>query len=90
MLSSRVSPISFTRHKRHTRFRYFLHFGAKPRTTLNRMDITSGNITRIAAIEKDPPAGVSGLSVSPDGQWIISPQADLQTSRIMIVENFGR
>ena len=71
-------------------FVYFLDIGAKPRTTLNRMDITSGNITRIAAVEKDPPAGVSGLSVSPDGQWIIYPQADQQTSRIMIVENFGQ
>jgi len=54
------------------------------------MDITSGNVTRIAAVEKDPPAGVSGLSVSPDGEWIIYSQADQQTSRIMIVENFGR
>ena len=69
---------------------YFPDFGAKPCTTLNRLDMSTGNITRIAAIEKDPPAGVSGLSVSPDGQWIIYPQADQQTSRIMIVENFGR
>ena len=30
----------------------------------------------------------AGLSVSPGGEWIIYPQVDEQSSRIMLVENF--
>jgi hypothetical protein len=43
----------------------------------------------MAEVEKDPNLllGWTGLSVSPDGEWMIYPQVDEQTSRIMLVEN---
>jgi len=45
-------------------------------------------VARIATMEKDVPSGISGLSVSPDGHWIIYPQIDQAESQIMLVENF--
>lgn len=67
---------------------YFLDLAAKPRTTINRLDMATGKIIRIAEAEKTQPAGLSGPSASPDGEWILYPQTDQQNSRIMVVENF--
>jgi len=63
---------------------------AKPHATVNRLDLASGKITQMAEVEKDPNLllGWTGLSVSHDGAWIIYPQVDEQSSRIMLVENF--
>lgn len=67
---------------------YFMDFGSKPRTTINRLDIATATMRRIAEVEKAQPSGLSGLSVSPGGEWIIYPQTDQHNSRIMIAENF--
>jgi Tol biopolymer transport system component/DNA-binding winged helix-turn-helix (wHTH) protein len=67
---------------------YFMDLEAKPRATINRLELATGKTSRIARVEKDLPLAFSGLSVSPDGQWIIYPQIDAQNSRIMMVENF--
>jgi len=52
------------------------------------LDLATDKITRIAEVEKDLFLVCAGLSVSPDGEWIIYPQVDEQISRIMLVENF--
>lgn len=69
---------------------YFMDVKAKPHATINRLDLATGRLTRMAEVEKDPRLlpGVSGLSVSPEGEWIIYPQIDEHYSRIMLVENF--
>ena len=65
---------------------YFIDMQAKP-NTVNRLDLASGMISRLGETEKVPFSGQCGLSVSPDGERIIYPQLDEQSSRIMLVEN---
>jgi len=66
---------------------YFLDLASQPRTTVNRLDLRTQQTARLAELEKKQPRGLSGLSVSPDGKSIIYPQADEETSRIILVEN---
>jgi Tol biopolymer transport system component len=68
---------------------YFMDVEAKPHATINRLDLATGKITRMADVEKDPAlvTDFTGLSVSPGGEWIIYPQVDERNSRIMLVEN---
>jgi len=49
---------------------------------------TSGRVSRIALLEKDPPFSDSGFSVSRDGGKILCSKVDNSTSEIMLVENF--
>jgi eukaryotic-like serine/threonine-protein kinase len=69
---------------------YFMDMDAKPHATINRVDLATGKIIRMADVEKDPHliSGFGGLSVSPGGERIIYPQVEYQSSRIMLVENF--
>ncbi len=67
---------------------YFIDLVAKPARTLNALDLVSGRIRTIAALENPPDWGASGLSVSPDGCWLIWSQTDDLISRIMLLENF--
>jgi Tol biopolymer transport system component/DNA-binding winged helix-turn-helix (wHTH) protein len=46
------------------------------------------NVTRIAALEKDPDAWGPGLSVSPDGRWIVYNQLDHHSRDIILMDNF--
>lgn len=69
---------------------YFLDVNANLHATVNRLDLATRKITRIADVQRDPYVmhGWTGLSVSPKGGWIIYPQVDEQISRIMLLENF--
>jgi Tol biopolymer transport system component len=67
---------------------YFMDVEAKPHATINRLDLATEKITRMAEVEKDLSSVNTGLSVSPGGERIIYPQVDEQNSRIMLVENF--
>jgi Tol biopolymer transport system component len=72
------------------RFLYFVDFKAKPHKTINRLDLSTGEIRELAELEKDPrmASGGAGLSIAPGGDWAIYPQVDDEVSRIMLVENF--
>jgi hypothetical protein len=72
------------------KFLYFVDVEAKPHATLNRFDLTTGEIRELAQLEKDPGLllGWTGLSIAPAGDWAIYPQFDDRVSRIMLVENF--
>ncbi len=67
---------------------YFIDMLGKPAPTLNALDLASGRVRLIAALDKSPDWGDSGLSVSPDGHWLIWSQIDDLISRIMLLENF--
>ncbi|HEY6290725.1 MAG TPA: protein kinase [Terriglobia bacterium] len=69
---------------------YFMNLDARQHATINRFNMTTRQVTRIADVEKDPYVivGWTGFSVSADGRLVIYPQLDEQISRIMLVENF--
>ena len=69
---------------------YFMDLDAKLHATINRFNLATREITRIADVEREPYliVGWTGFSVSPDGSEIIYPQIDEDFSRIMLVENF--
>ena len=48
----------------------------------------TGQVTPVVTLEKEIGKGLSGLSVSPDGRWLIWSQIDQEGSDIMLVENF--
>ena len=72
------------------KFLYFVDVEAKPHATLNRFDLTTGEIRELAQLEKDPGLllGWTGLSIAPAGDSAIYPQVDDEVRRIMLVENF--
>jgi eukaryotic-like serine/threonine-protein kinase len=69
---------------------YFIEVDAKRHATINRLNLATRKITRVADIQKNPflLLGFTGLSVSPDGRRIIYPQVDELVSLIMLVKNF--
>jgi eukaryotic-like serine/threonine-protein kinase len=67
---------------------YFIDLDAKPHPGIYLYSFVTGRTTRIATMEKDAADGFSGLSISPDGRWIIYPQVDHLEHQIMLVQNF--
>jgi len=55
--------------------------------TIELFDLTDRLVTEIAALGPRTRVG-PGLSVSPDGRWILYVQIDMSSSDIMLVENF--
>jgi Tol biopolymer transport system component len=65
---------------------YFVNTRSTPRQAIEFFSFATSQVTRIAALEK--PSAV-GLTVSPDGRWMLYTQADQQIgSDIMLMENF--
>jgi len=60
--------------------------GAK--TELDFLDIRSSRIRRIYTFDKPPAPWLGGLSVSPDGKWLLYSRIDEAASDLMLVENF--
>ena len=50
-------------------------------------DLRTQEVRELVNLGMEADVGV-GLSVSPDGQWIIYPQNDVVGSDIILVENF--
>ena len=63
---------------------------AKLHPTINRFNLSTREINRIADVEREPYkiVGWTGFTVSPNGTEILYPQIDEDFSRIMLVENF--
>jgi len=60
--------------------------GAK--TELDFLDLRSSRIRRIYTFDKPPAPWLGGLSVSPDGKWLLYSRIDEAASDLMLVENF--
>jgi hypothetical protein len=66
----------------------FIDLAAKPHPTINMYDIEEHRTTQIGTMDNVPPQTASGLTVSPDGQWILYPQVDQEAAQVMLLKNF--
>jgi Tol biopolymer transport system component len=67
---------------------YFAVTESSARPAINFFNFSTGKVTSVVTLEKRLPQGGSGLSVSPDGRWLLFPQVDQCGSDIMLLENF--
>ena len=69
---------------------YFLTAENLARPAIEFFSFTTGRVTEVATLAKPfrPWTNPEGLSVSPDGRWILCTQPDREDTDIMLVENF--
>lgn len=67
---------------------YFVSPVASARPALKFFSFATRRVMPLGALERDPLHGPPGLTVSPDGRWVLYAQADQSISDIMLVENF--
>ncbi|MGH9939830.1 MAG: TolB family protein, partial [Blastocatellia bacterium] len=67
---------------------YFASAESSARPAIDFFNFSTGKVTSVVALEKRLPQGDPGLSVSPDGRWLLFPQVDQRGSDIMLLENF--
>lgn len=66
---------------------YFVDAQSKP-AVLKFIDLTSRKLTVLATLPKSPAKFTRGLSISPDGQYALYCQDDVDRYEIRVVENF--
>jgi len=67
---------------------YFLDLSTTAHPAIKRLDPDTGLTKNLGTLDKPVDWGYSGLSISPDGKWIIYAQMDDLISQIMLVKNF--
>jgi Tol biopolymer transport system component/DNA-binding winged helix-turn-helix (wHTH) protein len=67
---------------------FFIPRPVTPHAVINFFSFDTRQITSVATPEKVPLNGPAGLSISPDGAWLLYAQQDRSTSDLMLVENF--
>jgi Tol biopolymer transport system component len=67
---------------------FYLDLGAKPRPMFTELDLASHQVTRLGHLEGKVAWGASGLSISPDRQWLLYAETDRLVSQINLAENF--
>ena len=67
---------------------YFVGGESPRRAVIAFYSFSGGEVREVFRPEKEVPAGFLGLSVSPDGKWLLYTQADQTGRDIMLVENF--
>lgn len=64
---------------------YFITTDSGPNSSIEFLDLKTGQYTPILTLEKPRNAG---LSVSPDGRWLLYAQVDRNDSDLMLADNF--
>jgi Tol biopolymer transport system component len=67
---------------------FYLDIGAKPRPAFTELDLASHQVTRLGFLEGKVAWGASGLSISPDRQWLLYAETNRLVSQIDLAENF--
>lgn len=67
---------------------YFVSQEASSRPAIKFFSFATHRVTPIGVLEREPLQGPPGLTVSPDGRWVLYVQVDQSISDIMLVENF--
>jgi len=67
---------------------YFIDLRPSSRAGVEFFRFATRRIEQLGTLDKEPPFGDAGFSVSRDGRWILYTQVDGSGSDIMLVENF--
>ena len=67
---------------------YFVDLKPKAGAAVELFSFVTQRVRQIARLDRDPPFGDSGFSVSRNGRWVLYTQVDESGSDIMLVENF--
>ena len=67
---------------------YFIAREDSPRQTIRFYSLATRRITTLATVEKAPLDLQPGLTLSPDGRWLLYAQRDQIINDIMLMENF--
>ncbi|MGH9853425.1 MAG: hypothetical protein ACREBD_26590, partial [Blastocatellia bacterium] len=67
---------------------YFAVAEPAPRSTIKFLSFSNGSVKSVAEIDGNLPSSVSGLTISPDGKWLLFPLVAQRGSDLMMIENF--
>lgn len=67
---------------------YFVLPASPTRSLIKLFEPTTGSVRTVAEIDSAMRNGVSGLTLSPDGKWLLFPVLTQRGSDLMMIENF--
>jgi Tol biopolymer transport system component len=67
---------------------YFVAPVASARPAIKFFSFATHRVTQLGVLERDPLQGPAGLTISPDGRWLLYAQVDQSVSDLNLVENF--
>jgi len=67
---------------------YFADTESPIRAAIKFYSFSRGSVKTVAEIDRNLPGGVSGLTISPDGRWLLFPLVAQRGSDLMMIENF--
>ena len=67
---------------------YFVAPVASARPAIKFFSFATHGVTQLGVLEREPLQGPPGLTISPDGRWLLYAQVDQSGSDLMLVENF--
>jgi Tol biopolymer transport system component len=67
---------------------YFVVASSNTQSAIKFFSFSTGTEKTIAEIDRIPPNGVSGLTLSPDGKFLLFPLFAQRGSDLMMIENF--
>ena len=67
---------------------YFAVASSNTQSTIKFFNFSTGTEKTVAELDRILPGGVSGLTISPDGKWLLLPLFAQRGSDLMMIENF--
>jgi Tol biopolymer transport system component/DNA-binding winged helix-turn-helix (wHTH) protein len=67
---------------------YFITAETPDRPLIEFFSFATGRVTQVATLDRPITRNIPGISVSPDGRWLLYTQIDQSGSDIMLMENF--
>jgi len=67
---------------------YFAIAESSARSAIKFFSFSDRSVKAVAEIDGNLPSSVSGLTVSPDGRWLLFPMVAQRGSDLMMIENF--
>jgi Tol biopolymer transport system component/DNA-binding winged helix-turn-helix (wHTH) protein len=88
------SPIFDFQQKNHSRLwavdgkGIYFAVAESPHSKIKFYSFSDASVRTVAALDGDLSINISGLTISPDGRWLLLPLAAHQGSDLMMIENF--